>query len=171
MDEGFYIELCTMAHPTIQLIEALRETACRLRNGSSYAWGNHGSCNCGNLLQVVTKLSKEEILRYAHTGRGEWTELADDYCGLTNAPVDLMISYLQDVGLTATDIHNLEYLEDKEVLKNLPGGFRWLKRNVRQDVIIYFETFASMLEEKMIQSVDIDYKLVTATTEANLSMV
>ena len=170
MDNRFYFELCTMAYPTTQLIEALRETALRLRNGSSYAWGNHGSCNCGNLLQVITKLDKEEILRYAQTRRGEWTELAEDYCGLTNAPVDMMISCLQDVGLTATDIHNLEYLEDKEVLKNLEGGFRWLKRNVREDVIIYFETFALMLEEKMIQSVDIDYELLNAKTEADLSM-
>jgi hypothetical protein len=170
MDERFYSELCTMAYPTIQLIEALRETAWRLRNGSSYSWGNHGSCNCGNLLQVITKLSKEEILRYAHSRWGEWTEIADDYCGITNAPVDLMISHLHHVGLTATDIHNLEYLEDKEVLNNLPGGFRWLKRNVREDVISYFETFASMLEEKMIQSVHIDYKLLAATTETDFSM-
>ncbi|MES1219183.1 MAG: hypothetical protein ABUT20_27000 [Bacteroidota bacterium] len=154
-----------MAYPTIQLTEALRETAHRLRNGSQYAWGNHGSCNCGNLLQVVTKLSKEEILRHAHSGIGEWTELATDYCGVTNAPVDLMISHLQQLGLTATDIHNLEYLEDKEVLKNLPDGFRWLKKNAREDVIIYFETFAAILEEKMIQAVHIDYKLLTAKQE------
>ena len=166
----FFNDLYTMAYPTIELIEVLRETARRLRNGSSYAWGNHGSCNCGNLLQVITKLNKEEILKHAHTRRGEWTELAEDYCGVTNAPVDLMISHLQEVGLTATDIHNLEYLEDKEVLHNLPGGFRWLKRNVREDVIIYFETFASVLEEKMIQSVSIDYNLLTANTIRELSL-
>ena len=159
-----------MAYPTIQLTEALLETARRLRNGASYAWGNHGSCNCGNLLQVVTKLSKQEILRHAHSGTCEWTELAEDYCGVTNAPVDLMISHLQHLGLTAIDIHNLEYLEDKEVLKKLPGGFRWLKKNVREDVIIYFETFAAMLEEKMIQAIDIDYKLLTAERQESFSI-
>src|SRR4051794_26476709 len=126
-----------MAHPTIELIEALRETAHRLRDGAPYAWGNHGSCNCGNLLQVVTRLSKDDILRYAHTGIGEWTELAKEYCDVTNAPVDLMITHLQKIGLTPTDIHNLEYLEDRNVLNELPGGFRWLKRNVREDVINY----------------------------------
>ncbi len=141
-----------MAYPNIELVNALRETAKRLRNGAAYAWGNHGSCNCGNLLQVVTKLTKEDILRHAHTGIGEWTELAEDYCGITNAPVDLMISRLQNLGLTPTDIHNLEYLEDKKVLNQLPGGFRWLKRNQREDVIIYFETFAEMLEEKLRES-------------------
>lgn len=146
-----------MGYPNIELAEALRETARRLHGGASYAWGNHGSCNCGNLLQVVTKLTKEDILRHAHTGIGEWTELAKDYCGVTNAPVELMISHLQKLGLTPTDIHNLEYLEDKEVLYNLPGGFRWLKRNVREDVIVYFETFAALLEEKLLQSIQINY--------------
>jgi hypothetical protein len=151
------MELYTMAHPTIELIQALRETAHRLRDGAPYAWGNHGSCNCGNLLQVVTRLSKDDILRYAHTGVGEWTELAEEYCDVTNAPVDLMITHLQKIGLTPTDIHNLEYLEDRNVLNELPGGFRWLKRNVREDVISYFETFADVLEEKMLRAIHIDY--------------
>ena len=146
-----------MAQANIQLIEALRETAARLRNGATYAWGNHGACNCGNLTQVVTKLSKEEILAYAHTGIGEWTELAEDYCGVTNAPAGLLISKLQEIGLTPSDIHNLEYLEDKAVLQQLPGGFRWLKRNVREDVIVYFETFANMLEEQLTENITIHY--------------
>lgn len=142
-----------MAQANILLVEALRETAARLRNGAHYAWGNHGACNCGNLTQVVTKLSKEEILAYAHTGIGEWTELAEDYCGITNAPAGLLITKLQEIGLTPSDIHNLEYLEDKAVLQRLPGGFRWLKRNVREDVIVYFETFADLLEEQLAEKI------------------
>ena len=142
-----------MAYANTELIEALRTTATRLRNGAHYAWGNHGACNCGNLLQAITPLTKGEILRYAHTGLGEWTELAEEYCGATNAPVSLLIHKLENIGLTPTDIHNLEYLEDKEVLKALPGGFRWLKKNVREDVIVYFETFANLLEEKLISQV------------------
>ena len=149
-----------MAHATIELISALQETATRLKNGATYAWGNHGACNCGNLLQVVTHLSKEEILQYAHSGIGEWTELAEDYCGITDAPVSLLIFKLQQLGLTPTDIHNLEYLEDKDVLKRLPGNFRWLNRNKREDVIIYFETFAQVLEEKLLQHIGIPYKFL-----------
>lgn len=137
-----------MAHPNNTLIEALRQTAQRLRDGSSYAWGNHGSCNCGNLLQVITDFTKEEILQFAHTGIGEWTELAEDYCGVSNVPIDILLTRLQEIGLTPTDIHNLEYLEDRKVLQNLPGGFRWLKKNVREDVIVYFETFAAVLENE-----------------------
>ena len=138
-----------MAYPNWKLIHSLRETASRLREGVYYAWGNHGACNCGNLLQVVANRSKEEILRLAHSGVGEWTELAIEYCSSTGMPVDVLISQLQDTGLTPTDIHHLEYLDDKSVLGYLPGGFRWLKRNVREDVILYFETFAKLLEEKL----------------------
>ncbi len=142
-----------MANPTLQLVEALRATAQKLKDGAHYAWGNHGACNCGNLLQNVTRLTKEEILQHAHTGIGEWTELAEEYCGVTDAPVSLLLTRLMDIGLTPSDIHNLEYLDNREVLNQLPGGFRWLKRNKREDVIVYFETFANMLEEKLIASI------------------
>lgn len=144
-----------MAKPTIELIAALRETADRLRKGVHYAWGHHGACNCGNLVQVVTKFTEEEILRYAHTGIGEWTEMVEEFCPTTNAPLTLVITRLEEIGLTPTDIHNLEYLADKEVLHNLTGGFRWLKRNKRDDAIAYFEAFASLLEDKLIQGIDV----------------
>ena len=151
-----------MAKPSIKLIEALRETARRLRNGANYSWGHHGACNCGNLLQVITPLSEGEILRYAHTGVGEWTELAEEYCGVTNSPVSLVISKLEQAGLTPVDIRHIECLTDRDVLEHLPGGFRWLRKNVREDVILYFEAFAAMLEERLIQSVDINVKELLA---------
>lgn len=145
-----------MAQPNIELIEALRETARRLKNGAHYAWGHHGSCNCGNLLQTVTDLSSKEILQYSRSGTGEWTELAQEFCGVTDAPVDLLIGKLQKIGLTPSDIHCIEYLQDKQVLDRLPGGFRWLKRNVREDVMLYMETMADLLEERLIKQVDVD---------------
>ncbi|PWT73922.1 MAG: hypothetical protein C5B59_12140 [Bacteroidetes bacterium] len=147
-----------MAQPNYNLINALRNTAKRLRDGAYYAWGHHGGCNCGNLLQVVANLSKEEILGYAHSGHGEWSELAEDFCEISSTPAYLMISKLQEIGLTGTDIHNLEYLEDREVLAYLPGGFRWLKRNVREEVILYLESFADMLEDKLAGTVLVDYE-------------
>jgi hypothetical protein len=146
-----------MAFPNMVLIDALRTTAARLRDGATYAWGNHGACNCGNLLQVITPLSRQEILQYAHTGIGEWTELSEDFCGVTNAPVDMLLSKLQGVGLTPSDIHNLEYLDNREVLDKLPGGFRWLTKNVREDVMVYFETFATILEEQLLAGIDISH--------------
>jgi hypothetical protein len=108
-------------------------------------------------LQATTQLTKEEIVTYAHTGIGEWTELAQGNCPVTDAPINLLLNKLQQLGLTPTDIHNLEYLEDREVLNRLPGGFKWLKRNVREHVVMYFETMANMLEEKLINHIKIDY--------------
>lgn len=144
-----------MAIPTIALIEGLRKAADTLRTGAYYAWGHHGACNCGHLLQATTQLSKEEIRAWAHTGPGEWTEIAQEACAVTGAPIALLLTKLEQLGLTPTDIHNIEYLEDREVLKQLPGGFRWLKRNVREDVILYFDTMANMLEDKLAASISL----------------
>lgn len=161
-----------MAKPTVELIEALRQTAVRLKTGSYYAWGHHGACNCGNLVQVITNFSKEEILRYSHTGTGEWTELAREFCPVTNAPLTLVITRLEQIGLTPTDIHNIEYLSDKEVLRNLPGGFRWLKRNKKEDAIAYFEAFANLLEDKLIEKIDISIEpLLKSTRVKNILRV
>lgn len=146
-----------MAQANIQLIEGLRKAAANLRNGAYYAWGHHGGCNCGNLIQVITELSKEEIVSYAHQGAGEWTEIADDYCNITSAPLMFIMSKLEGVGMTPTDFHNLEYLEDHSVLNKLPGGFRWLKRNQREDVIVYMETWANLLEEQLANEVVINW--------------
>ncbi|MFL5741444.1 MAG: hypothetical protein ACJ75B_14565 [Flavisolibacter sp.] len=142
-----------MAHPNLTLIGALRKAASNLQSGAHYAWGNHGSCNCGHVLQVLTHLSREAILRAAHTGMGEWTEIAEEYCGLSNLPAYEMISRLEAIGLTPTDIHCLEYLQDREVLEQLPGGFRWLKKNERDDVVLYFQTMADLLEERLLSHI------------------
>lgn len=139
-----------MAFANPALINALRTTAQRLRDGAPYAWGHHGQCNCGHLAQIATSFSAGEIQRFAHTGAGEWTELAESHCITTGAPVDLLVQKLMEIGLTPTDIHHLEYLNDKDVLKNLPGGFRWLRRNRREDAIVYFEAFANLLEDKLL---------------------
>ena len=142
-----------MAFSNLQLIEALRQAAANLRNGADYAWGHHGSCNCGHILQAVTLLDKVEILRQAQTVPGEWSEISEEYCGVTDRPAYQLIFQLQKIGLTPTDIHNLEYLEDRSVLEQLPGGFRWLSRNVREDVVLYFETMANLLEEELLEQI------------------
>jgi hypothetical protein len=79
---------------------------------------------------------------------------------ISNDPVGISflgLKKLQQLGLTPTDIHNLEYLEDREVLNRLPGGFRWLKRNVREHVVLYFDTMANVLEEKLINKIEVNY--------------
>lgn len=147
-----------MARASIELIGALRKAASRLQDGAHYAWGHHGACNCGHLVQVATNLTEGEIIRYAHMGTGEWTELAEDFCSITSAPYILLMAKLEELGLTPTDIHHIEYLNDKEVLQYLSSGFRWLKRNKREDAIAYFEAFANMLEDKLSQQVKINFQ-------------
>ena len=137
-----------MAYPHPGLITALRETARRLREGAYYAWGHHGGCNCGNLVQVVCELNKETVLTIAQAQPGEWTEIAEEACSVTHWPLMDILHRLEELGLTTSDIHHLEYLDDQYVLRHLPGGFRWLKEHVREDVILYFETMALLLEEQ-----------------------
>jgi hypothetical protein len=72
-----------------------------------------------------------------------------------------VIEKLLQAGLTTSDIHHIEYLTDRDVLERLPGGFRWLKRNVREDVILYFEAFADLLEDKLAQSLKINIALLS----------
>lgn len=144
-----------MANPSIALVAALRAAARNLNNGAHYAWGHHGACNCGHLLQVITQLDEKEILVHAQTGPGEWTEIAAESCAVTGVPVSLLLSKLEATGLTPTDIHHIEYLNDKEVLQSLPGGFRWLKKNSRQDVIDYFEALAALLEAQLLQEANV----------------
>jgi hypothetical protein len=140
-----------MAFANYPLIHALRTTAQNLRQGAVYTWGHHGQCNCGNLAQVVTDFSAADIQKYAQSGTGEWTELAQDYCQITGAPVDLVLHKLLDLGLTPSDVHHIEYLSDRAVLQHLEGGFRWLRRNQRTDAIAYFEAMALMLEHQLLE--------------------
>lgn len=141
-----------MAHPTIELISGLREAAYRLRQGAFYAWGHHGGCNCGHLVQVVCSLSKDEILARAQQVPGEWTEIAEESCSVTDLPLSQILQRLEQIGLTPTDIHHLEYLSDRRVLEQLPGGFRWLKKNCKDDVVLYFEAMAVLLEEAWLRT-------------------
>jgi hypothetical protein len=69
---------------------------------------------------------------------------------------------LQEIGLTPTDVHHLEYLDDRKVLEQLPGGFRWLSRNNREHVILYFNTYSNILEDELLASIEIP-KEITAS--------
>ncbi len=66
-----------------------------------------------------------------------------------------MLKKLQNIDLAPTNIHNIEYLEDHQVLNRLPGGFRWLKKNKREDAIIYLQTFADMSVAQLIGLINI----------------
>lgn len=142
-----------MARPTLRLIEGLRRTARTLSNGASYQWGHMGGCNCGNLAQELTKLTKDQIHQYAMQRYGDWNEQVDDYCPTSQMPIDLLISEMINVGLSLEDLKHLEKLDDRQILLRLPYEKRHLKHNVRNDVITYMTTWAELLEEQLLDEI------------------
>lgn len=142
-----------MARPTPELIEALRRTARNLRNGAPYQWGHMGGCNCGNLAQELTKLSKDQIHRYAMQRYGDWNEQVDDYCSTSNLPLDLVINEMLSAGLMLEDLKHLERLDDRKVLARFPVEKRHLKHNVRDDVVAYMNEWANLLEEQLLEKI------------------
>jgi len=135
-----------MARASIELVQALRTTVARLTTDASYQWGHLGMCNCGHLVQTLCGLAPTRIHEIALEGDGDWNQLANAYCPTSGHAIDDVISELVAAGLTTTDIGNLEKLNDPAVLAALPGGHRWLRRNVREDLIAYLETWATLLE-------------------------
>ncbi len=142
-----------MARPTAELIDALRQTAKHLSSGAHYQWGHMGGCNCGNLAQELTKLSKDQIHRYAMQRYGDWNEQVDDYCSSSRMPIDLLINEMLSAGLLLEDLKHLEKLDDRQVLLRLPPETRYLKYNVRNDVILYMNTWADLLEEQLLEKI------------------
>jgi hypothetical protein len=53
-------------------------------------------------------------------------------------------------------------------LTHLPGGFRWLKRNDRTDVILYLQTMAGLLEQKLEEELRQYDKLITSAAEKKM---
>ena len=135
----------TRPNPT--LIDALRRTADRLLAGASYQWSHQGSCNCGHLVQTVTRHSKSQIHAMALEKAGDWSEKAIEYCPGSGYPIDHILETLWDLGLAPEDVVNLEHLSDPMVLKRLPPEYRHLQRNNREDLLVYLNLWADLLEE------------------------
>lgn len=135
-----------MARSSIQLVEALRQTADRLEHGDQYQWGHMGSCNCGHLAQTITRLDKGYIHGAAMWRHGDWTEQLRDYCPQSGLPMDEIIDQMVDWGLTKDDLARLERLSDPKVLDALPLDCRYPKHNMRDDVVLYLRTWADVLE-------------------------
>ncbi|QHV95575.1 hypothetical protein [Spirosoma endbachense] len=142
-----------MARPTPELIEALRRTARKLANGAPYQWGHMGGCNCGNLAQELTKLNRDQIHRYAMERYGDWNEQVEGYCSTSQMPIDLVISEMLNAGLVLEDLKHLEKLDDRHVLLRFPLEARYLKHNVRDDVVSYMNAWADLLEEQLLSKI------------------
>lgn len=140
-----------MARSNPLLITKLREAANNIEQGADYNWGHVGKCNCGHLLQAISPMSSSEIYNEAKSQKlDEWSEYANDYCSTTGAPLDAMLDRLLKAGMELDDIHQLEYLSNKEVLEALPGGFRYLEKGKKEDAATYMKTWAKVLEKELV---------------------
>lgn len=142
-----------MARATPELIYALRQTARNLLKGAPYQWGHMGGCNCGNLAQELTKLNKDQIHRYAMQRHGDWNEQAEDYCSTSQMPIDLLINEMLNAGLQLEDLKHLERLDDRQVLTRFPLERRFLKHNLREDVVAYINAWAELLEVQLLEKI------------------
>lgn len=140
-----------MASARPELIEALYATARMLEKANDYQWGHMGACNCGFLARQVTTRSREEIHNRALLRCGDWLEQLNDYCPDSGLPMDELIDLLISFGFSLADLKHLERLSDEKVLARLPGGKRHLYYNVKDDVMLYLRTWASMLEDEWLQ--------------------
>lgn len=142
-----------MATPSLYLVDALRRTAQKLESGAMYQWGHSGSCNCGHLAQEITQLTKAQIHQHAMaTGRGDWNDQLNEYCATSNFSIDLIISELVSKGLALEDLQRLEYLSDPVIIKAVG---RHLRHNLREDVVQYLYTWATLLEDELVSKVQL----------------
>lgn len=141
-----------MAIPSLKIIDALRKTANQLENGHRYEWGNMGSCNCGNLAQTITSFTRGEIQKYAIEKRGDWSEQLMEYCPTSGFPMDLIIEKMIYFGFSKQDLRHLEWLSDTEILAKIEPS-KHLNRNLKADTILYMKTWATMLEDKMLEDI------------------
>ncbi|MCH8873040.1 hypothetical protein IH824_09770 [candidate division KSB1 bacterium] len=144
-----------MIASNLKMISVLRETARRLTGGAEYNWSHQGNCNCGHLVQTVTKLSKAEIHARALEKAGDWGEKVVDYCPTSNYPIDHIITTMLEMGFTRDDLVRLERLSAPDILDRIPHERKPLKHNCREDVILYMNTWADLLEEKLLDEIEL----------------
>ncbi|WMJ73730.1 hypothetical protein RCC89_11220 [Cytophagaceae bacterium ABcell3] len=143
-----------MAKPSVELIDALRKTAKRVSVKSNYEWKDIGACNCGNLVQVVTDLNKKEISNYGIKKHGDWEMLVRLYKKDSGYKIDDIITEMLNIGFILDDLVHLENLSDRKILSRIPET-KFLKRDRKDDVVLYLNTWADMMEEALYKEIEI----------------
>jgi hypothetical protein len=144
-----------MTRANLELVDHIRRAANKLAQSETYQWGHMGSCNCGFLAQEITKLTKAEIHQRAMARRGDWHDQLNDYCPNSGLPIDDAISEMLHAGLDTQDLQHLERLSDPKVLALLRREKRYLKHNLRDDVVLYMKTWANWMEEALLEKIEL----------------
>lgn len=150
-----------MAKVSFEIVSVLRNTMTRIAGSKDYQWGHMGACNCGFLAQEVTMLRKAEIHKRAMHGHGDWNEQLNDYCPTSGLPMDDLISNLLAAGFDLDDLKDLERLSSPEVLRALPVEKRNLKHNVKTDVLLYINTWATLIEQKLTERIKLPEEMLS----------
>ena len=108
-----------------------------------------GSCNCGHLAQQLTNRSKSEIHALALQKAGDWGHHAVEHCTVSGYPIDHIITTMVEAGMSYQDIHELERLSGRAVLRAIPDGRRRLNHKRREDVVVYMRTWADLLHGQL----------------------
>jgi hypothetical protein len=144
-----------MAKATVEVIQALRSTASNILKSDSYQWGHMGLCNCGFLAQCITQLQKDQIHAQAMERHGDWTEQLNDYCPTSGFGMDQLITEMLAFGFDPEDLKHLERLSSPEILGMLTPNQRNLHHNVKEDVVKYLNLWATLLENKLIEEIQL----------------
>ena len=160
-----------MARANPKIILTLQLTAEKLQNGATYQWGHMGSCNCGHLAQEVTRRSKKEIHVSALRSRsGDWNEQLIDYCPGSGLPMDEVIAEMLAAGFDSKDLQYLERLNDPAILEQLPKEKRYLQHNKREDVVLYLQLWAQLLEKQWIEKQNKPVKAAMISQKTGLQL-
>ncbi len=138
-----------MASASPELVVALRRTALRLREGVRYQWSNFAVCNCGNLAQTITDMDPQAIYAAAMERPGDWGEQAREYCPNSGLAMDDIVGRILELGFEPEDVRHLERLSHPHVLRRIPAERRPLKHTRREDTVLFMETWAELLEERL----------------------
>jgi hypothetical protein len=149
-----------MAIASDYVINSIHQTISNLMTTTDYQWGHMGACNCGHLARVVTNFTRAEIHQYALlTQEGDWNDMLNAYCTVSEAPIDMVISEMINKGFSTSDLKHLEYLSEPSILKRLDVTL--LNRNKKEDLLLYLSTWVELLEEQRAKSQSTTFSLET----------
>ena len=133
------------------LYEVLLMTANRLENDSNYQWTHMGSCNCGHLAQTVTLHSAETLHEIALQKAGDWSEQVREYCPTSGYPLDHIIQTLLELGISQTELRDLERLANPKILTYVSKEKRrYLSYRKKSDVILYLRAWAKKVQKNSL---------------------
>jgi hypothetical protein len=149
-----------MAKPTFQLVQALRDTADSIEQGTSrYSWRYTSRCNCGLLAQrlaSVTEFQLNQMLAFMEPKYGPhttWSYLArrniSFWRGRSDSPI---FCDMVKAGLTRADLRQLERLSNPKIIDRME--YCYVDEDLpfyicSENVASYMRAWAKMLEEQL----------------------